>query len=111
MLADAEDDGKQRHDPTSHGSDGDRGGDTEPEVAGEIGGRESDHGAKEHDAFDAKVEDAGALVDEFAHGCQNKRRRNPDDRGEEADLKDLDDEIKHGALPAGGKSQIGAWRP
>ena len=71
----------------------------EPQTAGEIGGGEADHGAEQHDALDAEIEHAGALVDELAEGGEEQRRRDADDRREEADLEDLGDGLKHGAPP------------
>ena len=80
-------------------ADGDRREQAQPQIAGEIGGGEADHGAEQHDALDAEIEHAGALVDQLAEGGEQQRRRDADDRREEADLQDLGEGLKHGAPP------------
>ena len=47
--------------------------------------------------FDAEIENAGAFGDDFAEGGKDERRRDPDQRGEEADLEECAKEVKHGA--------------
>ena len=93
MLAEAEAHGQQAHQqPEAHaGGRGDS--DAEPQLAGEPGGREPDHGAEQHDAFDAEVEHAGALGEHLAERREQQRRRHPDHGGEEADLQDLIEDL------------------
>ncbi len=57
----------------------------EPRVAGGDHGREADHGADQHHALDAQVQDAGSLGEDLAdrreeqHGARRHARRDDDD--------------------------------
>ena len=44
---------------------------------------------EQHDALDAEIEHAGALGQELAEGGEEQRRRDADERREEADLEEL----------------------
>ena len=68
MLAEAEAHGQKAHQQPEADARGRGDGDAEPELAGEIRGREADHGAKEHDALDPEVEHAAALGEHLAKG-------------------------------------------
>ena len=69
-----------------------------PEISGIIGGRKSGHGREQHDAFDAQIENAGALGQHFAQGGKSERCRNADDGGEEPNLEQLFEDCVHAAL-------------
>ena len=93
MLAEAEAHG-QKPDQQPEGHAGGRGGgDAEPELAGEPGGREPDHGAEQHDALDPEVEHAAALGEHLAERREQQRRRHANHGGEEADLQDLIEDL------------------
>jgi hypothetical protein len=70
-----------------------RDSDAEPELPGEIGGREPDHGAKQHDTLDPEIEHAAALGEHLTKGREEQRRRHPNHGGEEADLQNLIEDL------------------
>ena len=103
VLADAEHDGEQRHDQPGERAGRQRREDADEEVAAEIGRREADHGAEQHDPLDAEIEDAGALIDRLAERGKEQRRRDADHRREEADVEEGGEYVKHGGRRAAGR--------
>ena len=49
-----------------------------PQVSAQIDGEPAGEGSSGHDAFNAEVEHAGALADQFAHGGEDQRRGDAD---------------------------------
>ena len=70
-------------------------GDTQPQAAAEIGHRKAGHGADQHDAFDAEIENAGPFAQHFAEGGQQQRCRDAHQRRQKPDLKQLINEPPH----------------
>ncbi|VTR69269.1 hypothetical protein DESC_740008 [Desulfosarcina cetonica] len=96
MLAKPQADGEQPHEQAGQHAGGHGRGHAQPEAAGEVGRGETGHGGQHHDAFDAQVENAGALGEKFSQGGENQRRGDADQGGEESYLAELSDEVMHG---------------
>ena len=73
--------------------------DADPQIAGIVGGGEAGHRRDQHDAFDAEIEHAGALREHLAERGEDQRRRDAQDRREEADLQDLVEDVAHAGAP------------
>ena len=102
MLAEAERHGEHGVQEAENGAGQHRCRDADPQIAGIVGGGESGHRRDQHDAFDAEVEHAGALGKHLAERGEDQRRRDAQDRREEADLKNLVEDVVHAALRRGG---------
>ena len=104
MLADAKHHRQERHQQSCDGADCERAEHAEPEVAGEVGGGEADHRAQKHDALDAEIQDTGALRIELAERGEDQRRRDAEQRCEEAHVEEGGEDVHlhlsgHNAIP------------
>ena len=75
-------------------------------TSGKVGGAEPGHCRKQHDAFDAQVENPRPFRVKLTDGGEKQRRGDANHRREKTDLEDLREDFIHGQTSS---SEVGSW--